>query len=61
MDIIPENSSIDLSSKDTVFTVFVPADISCNFLSLEDIYYINDNLTYAERAEVRIFFYDQKG
>ena len=53
LDIVPDNSSLDLTSRNTVFTLFVPADVAFSHLTLEDIFYINDNITYTERVEVR--------
>ena len=50
--LIPSNASIDLTSKNTIFTVFVPDDDSFNYLTIDDIEYINKNLTYDERMEV---------
>ena len=54
LDIVPDNSSVDLTSKNTVFTLFIPADVAFSFLTLDDIFYINDNITYTERVEVNI-------
>ncbi|KAL4228516.1 hypothetical protein ACF0H5_011564 [Mactra antiquata] len=50
--LIPNNSSIDLTSKQTMFTVFAPADKSFDYLTLNDIKYINVNLSYIERMEI---------
>ena len=50
--LIPGNSSIDLASKDTGFTVFAPADQAFDYLSTDDINYINHNLSYTESMEV---------
>lgn len=51
-NIIPDNSSIDLTSKDTVFTMFVPADVAFNYLSFDDISFINTNISYTERVQI---------
>lgn len=53
LKLIPNNSSIDLSSKSTVFTVFAPVDDSFKYLTLNAINYINQNLSYIQRMEVR--------
>lgn len=52
--LIPGNSSIDLESKDTVFTVFAPADGAFDHLSLDSITYINKNLSYTEQMLVSL-------
>lgn len=52
LKLIPSNASLDLSSKDTVFTVFAPRDDAFNYLTLHDINYINQNLSYTERMEI---------
>ncbi|XP_060585787.1 uncharacterized protein LOC132741599 isoform X2 [Ruditapes philippinarum] len=52
LKLIPSNASIDLTSKNTVFTVFVPDDDSFQYLTLNDIEYINKNLTFDERMEI---------
>lgn len=50
--LIPDNSSLDLESKDTAFTVFVPADKAFDHLTEDDIDYINRNLSYDDRMQV---------
>ena len=52
MNLVPDNSSIDLTSKNTVFTLFVPNDDAFDYLSTDDINYINDNITYKEQHQV---------
>lgn len=43
---------MNLESKDTVFTVFAPADDAFNFLTMDDINYINQNLSYSDKMRV---------
>lgn len=52
LQIIPANSTINLTTKDTVYTMFVPADVAFNYLTFDDISYINANITYSERAQI---------
>ncbi|XP_045209356.2 fasciclin-1-like [Mercenaria mercenaria] len=52
LKLIPHNAGIDLTSRNTVFTVFAPDDDSFNYLTFNDITYINQNLTFDERMEI---------
>ena len=52
VNLVPDNSSIDLTSKNTVFTLFVPNNGAFDYLSTDDISYINDNITYTEQHQV---------
>ena len=46
---------MELASRNTVFTLFVPDDGALDYLSDDDIAYINDNISYTERHQVFIY------
>ncbi|WAR06644.1 BGH3-like protein [Mya arenaria] len=54
LKLVPGSSSVDLSSRNTMFTVFAPTDgsLAPPHLSRKDIEYLNTNLTDDERSAI---------
>ncbi|KAL3854622.1 hypothetical protein ACJMK2_013883 [Sinanodonta woodiana] len=45
LKLVPENQSIDLNSPDDIYTVLAPVNQAVQFLSFEDSFYLNNNMS----------------